>query len=242
MRSWTDLRNELILRAMDDALVIGNGPSRVGQEDLLHDLAAKTFTVACNAYWREGYLPDPDLLVCYDGAQASLAIPWLQSDSTRRLLVPEQRDTAVKFDEPAGLGHVIYEAFPHRATVDCRHVEVASWDGTPEFLGNLAGLLAYQAALVCGAKRVFLLGMDCGGSLARDRVELSVFGGEVPGYDHGEVPTSQCDMVGATAVPHSWQQTRLLWRALTQRAAELGTETFRAAPGGALDWLDVRTL
>ena len=253
MRNWIELHDRwrITRKPMSvwrTVLVVGNGPSRVNRAQVVHNARSRAWIIGCNAgYCLDPMLPPAEIIVAYDGAQANLVAHGYMKTYAAHvpdpiMVVPEQRETCVQFDEPAHLADRIFEAKPHVGTVEPGVFANAKWNPLDaRAYGNLSGLLAYQVALLCGAERVFLLGMDCGGRLAGDQVELSAVGKDVPGYDHGDVPASSCAQIGEAYLPPQWGATRSLWRALTKRAEELGTQTFLAAPGGALDWLTVHT-
>jgi hypothetical protein len=198
--------------------------------------AERAIVVACNAYWRDVHherWPESDYLVCYDGQQASLA----SRRSTARLIVPEQRDDPVICDiEPDAMRRT-YVATPHKGTADeCDFLD-PTWHPRVRALGNLSGLLAFQLALILGAKVIRLLGVDCAGILSGDRVTVSAVEDGTFGYGPNDAPVSACVQIGDALMPRSWEQTRGYWRALTRRADDLGVRVLRMGDGGALDWI-----
>jgi hypothetical protein len=231
MRNWTELADVFAGR---DVMVIGNGPSRVGHEDVIGRSSMPL--IGCNAVWREFV---PTYLVCYEAKQAELALKHVARND---IIVPQQGLdpvctvlTSEKDDDR------VFEAAPHRGAGDWERVIDQAWWPTSLGVGNLAGLLAYQLAMVGRARSVYLFGVDCCGlTLAgSDQVALSAIDG-APGYGPARAPARA--MVGGprTPAPEGWDQYRSLWRALTRRAEDAGIKTFRALDAGALDWLEVR--
>jgi hypothetical protein len=228
MRHWRELQDEADFGL--DIVVIGNGPSRIG--DPMSDVPG-ALRIACNAYWQEGF---SFALACYDAEQATLALR--HADPATVLIVPEQREPQVTLcgvkseDEDR-----IFEAAPHRGGGDWSAAyNEPDWSPLKLSLGNLAGLLAYQAALVMRPRAIFLHGMDCSGIVINDRVRLSAIDDATPGYGPSSVPFSALQ----AAAPRSWEQYRTLWHALTRWGADRGIPTYRTRDAGALDWLEIK--
>lgn len=239
MRRWTALAGAARGRI---TLIVGNGPSRRGMNALVH-LAAQdgAFIVGCNAYWREP-LPTPDLLVCYDALQADAT---LRATRDFQVLVPEQRSPEVAVDPSLASDPRLLEAAPHRATGKADDAIDPGWSPAVVALGNLSGLLAYQAALIAGASAIYLLGVDCAGIVLSGsggvrEVLLSAVDERTQGYGPARVPRDATIGPDDAARPIAWDQYRSTWRALTRHAEQRGVETYRAVAAGALDWLEVK--
>lgn len=240
-----------------DALVVGNGPSRSGQDVRVARHAGPV--VLCNAAWRTVPVAAFDVVVaCFDGPQVPAASDYCLERGAR-LLVPQQCDgdrprlyAAVRGAlDPALRRGLLLVAKPHRALVRAADLDAApAWWPTSCAVGNFAGMLAFQLALLAGAARIGLLGIDCAGLVdATDRaptklqrVTQSAVSAGTPGYGAG-IAT-----VGATIPVEDapgWRQdagqveAADLWRALVRVARRRGVEVYRAAPGGALTDLPV---
>ena len=87
MRHFRELEGAANGRA---ALVIGNGPSRMGET--IDD--ARLVTIACNAFWRDGETAF-DYLACYDAPQSVAALR--EGPPGMQIIVPEQREEQVVF-------------------------------------------------------------------------------------------------------------------------------------------------
>jgi hypothetical protein len=225
MNHWRELEGAAEGR---DVLVIGNGPSRVGHA--IDD--PRLLTIACNAYWREAV---PDFLVCYDAPQSVAALEG--GSCSLNLIVPEQREEQVVFTPKPIDEHRIWEVSPHQGGGNWFGVySNPSWSPLKRALGNLAGLLAYQVALIMRPRAIYLHGMDCAGIVEGDRVRLSAIDEKTAGYGPSTVPFDAIQ----GAAPRSWDQYRTLWHALTRWGMDRGIPTFRVRDAGALDWLEVR--
>lgn len=224
MNPWHELEGAAAGR---DVLVIGNGPSRIGHALDLVD--SPLLTIACNAYWQEAI---PDFLVCYDAPQSRAALEG--GPGGMNLIVPEQREEQVCFEPKARDHDRIWEVAPHRGAGS--YELPPDWSPSKLALGNLAGLLAYQTALLLRPKAVYLHGMDCAGIVEGDRVRLSAIDETTAGYGPSTVPFSAIQ----GAAPRSWDHYRTLWHALTRWGQDHGIPTFRVREAGALDWLEIR--
>lgn len=236
MRSWTKLEGKAVGRA---ALVVGNGPSRLGLGGLIHHAAADgLFIVGCNAYWRE-LLPEPDALVCYDGTQSEAAAN--QARGSYPIVVPEQRDSPVRVLVESDR---YLEATPHIGTAKANDALRPDWWPSEAALGSFSGMLAYQVAMLSGASSIFLLGIDnCGKLLLsttenlKPRVQMSAVGELTPGYSGNVVESDRLRYWQGRFMPDGWVDHLGLWSAMIRRAEQRGVKTFLANSGSALDWL-----
>lgn len=237
MKNWTVLAGMMGGR---DLVVVGNGPSRLGRGDWL--VAAQHSghaIVACNAYWRELGVPEPDYLACYEAQQAELA---LKARRGTKIVVPQQGlDPICTVFTSEADDRYLYEAAPYRGAGDWERVVDEQWWPGALGVGNLSGLMAYQLAMILRPRAVYLFGVDCCGlTLAgSDQVVLSAIDG-APGYGPARAPARLMRGGVKTPAPGSWDQYRSLWRALTRRAEQAGIPTFRVADAGALDWIEVK--
>jgi hypothetical protein len=232
MRNWTELHGCFAGR---DVLVVGNGPSRMGHDDVL--LRFDGSVIACNAYWRDAKR-EADVLVCYEAKQTEAA---LRGTFNTPILVPQQGLDPVATVFTSEKEDRLIEAAPHRGSGAWEDVIDEQWWPTALALGNLSGLLAYQLAMVGRARAVYLFGVDCCGLriAGSDQVLLSAIDERTPGYGPARVPARAVGR-GDRPAPDGWDQYRSLWRALTRRADAAGIPTYRALDAGALDWLEVK--
>lgn len=237
MRNWRALEGCMSGR---DAMVVGNGPSRIGHDDLIDRALDRGFAVvACNAYWRDAKRA-ADFLVCHEARQAEAAL--IGAPPGTPIVVPQQGLDPVCMVLASEVdAERIFEAAPHFAAGDWERWVNDAWWPTDCAVGNLAGLLAYQLAMVGRPRAVYLFGVDCCGLRlpGSDQVLLSAIDERTPGYGPARVPARAVTR-GDRPAPDGWDQYRSLWRALTRRAEQGGIPTYRVADAGALDWLEVK--
>lgn len=196
----------------------------------------RPLVIGCNAYWREvaGDWPPPDWIVCYDRLQADLA-----EEFGGRILIPQRRDDGP--DWTALRSEKWYEASPHRGTEGAEMVYRTGW--TPENLaiGNFAGMLAFQLALILRVRRIVLVGVDCSGAIEGENVRLSAVADGTPGYGPMVVPRSVCrdGTAAMPPMPSGQYSARMTWQALAWYATRQGIDVRRWSDSGALDFVPV---
>jgi hypothetical protein len=249
VKKWTDIGEP---EHEHDILVVGNGPSRVGRADLIRAFQNKGAVIGCNSCWKDGDW-SPDWLVCFDKEQAKLAL----RETTLRVVAP-RRDFRPEFQLPEEWWRAYQDRLwaidPYSdripsANHDKRFRLPQGWSPEGLALGNLSGLLAFQFAAVLKARRVFLLGIDAGGTLSHGRVKLSACDPSWNGYGNHDIARTHCEEVGRACVPRGWQGTRIFWRLLHEWAGTRGIEVRRLTddgslsfiPPGAPEWLDQPT-
>ena len=220
------------------ALVVGNGPGRLGLEPVLRRWRGPI--IACNSYWRTG-LPI-DYLVVYDAEQADLALENFAGRIVMRQQIAPGRASVLHGDPCADprlcnrakrrtwLAEPLVSAVP-----DSLAVEHWSRDPMRMAIATKAGHVAYQLAGILGAESVTLAGIDA--CVAGD--EESACARSWPGYeirvtvgDAVERPGSDGSRV---TVPARWLDDIELWRVLT-RDLDLPTTRLGARPT-ALSWI-----
>ena len=118
----------------------------------------------------------------------------------------------------------------------------ASWRPTDIVVGNLSGLIAFQAAIHFGARSISMIGIDASGTRCEDGgVDLSAC---LPDWE-GYVRPTTTHLADANPVadgevaPRSWDQYRTFWRVLTTYAEMSGITCRRLLEAGSLDWVPV---
>lgn len=202
-------------------LVAGNGPSAADPTPIYRFRGA---TIGCNERWNQVEL---SYVVCYDQKQAE-AVP---SRYDGALVVPGSEKWALEDDR-------WLIADPH----DRNRIEPVdqNWGGPSEIAyGNLSGYLAFQLAILLGAREVYFYGMDVGGQRGDDGL-VHV---RAPGwaeYGAPAIPPSLCEEVEGALVPRGWVPRLRFWRSLTDWAAARGISCWRLRNAGAMTWLPVR--
>lgn len=225
----------------EDALVVGNGPSRLGHDDVIAGWPGPV--VACNAYWMRN-VRAPEALVCYDSKQSDAALASGISEQWS-LFVPEQTSPSVNLTVDPTPGSRVFEASPHRPTAQPQDVAVPGWEPDVMAVGAFSGMLAFQLAWIAGAETISLLGIDVSGMIqpADGTVRLSAIDEDVPGYRHQHSNVEACRQLAADAmVPGDWDDALAMWAALTAVAKQRGIRVYRAVSGGALGWVETRCL
>ncbi len=242
-RNW---RSQFNVETGCPVLVLGNGPSLVEEESLrLWDEFASSWgsVIGCNLAWnlaRKHGIDQPDYLVTFDKQQAHLA---LEHTDIQQILSPYRPgsqfqvpdETVDRYGDRLVFINPYGEKWP-------REDDVKVWrpDRSPGY-GHLSGLMAFQWAMMLGARTIYLLGMDLGGIQSGDRVALSAFDSTWPGYAFTQIGPRSCRDVGWVKQPLGWLRTQELWWQFTARAEELGYEVYRLADTGAMVWLKTQT-
>jgi hypothetical protein len=242
-----------------DVLLVGNGPSRNDPEALELQRWWPHCLIGCNAYWRTAPRT-PDYLVCFDRDQVAAAAdfalpPGPKPDGTyaQAPLTPRGKLVRVVAPPPAhsGVGWpaALADSLDAMAVVTAPNFVNAAlhmaadqeWHPRIGALGNFAGHLACQLAWLLGARRVYLLGVDCAGRLKSDgQVHLSAVDSAVRGYAAASLPKVGCTpLPDGSWRPSGWGFSVDLWRALIAAAAHAGVRIRRALSGGALDFVEV---
>jgi len=207
-----------------DVVVIGNGPSRLTDWPAIGTRpdGSRRQAVGCNgAGWDLGC----EWVVCYDESEVAYC---LDRDPARSVLLsrlPIPGTVPIDPHDAAGIAG-----------------DLSAWGGPAEAaaVGNLSGYLALQAALLLGAARIILCGLDVGGIRSHDgRVRLSAVDPSEAAYAHQWLPGGACEPCGQTLLPSGWRVRVGYWRALTDWAAARGVEVTRSSATSAMDWLPV---
>lgn len=193
MQDWQGLEGEGHGRA---ALVLGNGPSRDGREDVIRRFQG--ILIACNGYWKE-FTRDPDYTVAFDrppiedflrhapenlsllvpdpfGAPATKKVPddvWV-AQAHRTGTLWRARPFCSNQVWSQGLGTyctvVWSDGGPIRYMKSTQHILSPGNGWHPRIIGwgNLSGMIAFQLAMMLGCDPIYLLGIDVAGVARED--------------------------------------------------------------------------
>lgn len=227
-----------------DVLLVGNGPSRRDPEAVEIQRAWKGSLIGCNAYWRDAPRA-PDYLACFDREQVHAAAEYAKNGENRTCVVaPPATWNTVGWAPGLGesMGDLAVVTTPNIVATALHHAADPGFVVGSGALGNFAGHLAFQLAWLLGSKLIYLLGVDCAGRLSPGgEVQLSAVDPAVRGYTSALAPKAECiALPDGSWRPSGWGFSVDLWRALVAAAARAGVRVYRARPGGALDFIEVR--
>lgn len=219
-------------------LVLGNGPSLTQPESLAAWKSFPGWVIGCNVAWKIAQMhgvEEPPALVCFDRQQAEAA---LEGSSATWVLVPDHPQEVFRLRSSHCDDRVVWASPYDHVWPDSRRI--LDWDpASSPAVTHLSGFLAFQWAMVMGARRIFLLGMDVGGIEAGGEIALSAARPDWPGYAFNRIDPRFCRDVGWARQPLGWLPTWDRWKSFTDRAGKLGHKVYRLADTGALVWLDV---
>lgn len=192
------------------ALVVGNGPSRSGREDLIHKFPG--VRIGCNSVWKHEWAKDLvwDWLVCWDNTQIADILNGGHQHAKRLCFLGKKFNSVAKLMDLTQVPKPICSFLPF---VDTEWGKMASWKIEQGPIGSLTGFTAFNLAWVLGCAPIFLLGIDSTKGTSCESEWVGYRDGHQPRRDH-----------------------LTTWRLLTTLCP---AKVLRAAAGGALDWLPV---